>query len=97
MYTAAVYGKGVYFARDASYSAHDLYSPLDPISKCKYMFLVKVLTGEFAIGSGDAVQPPQRKSGTGLYDSCVNNMYDPTIFVIFHDTQAYPEYLITFI
>ena len=86
----------VYFACNASYSADDLYSPRDPISKYKYMFLVKVLVGDFAIGGSDIIQPPQRKSETDLYDSCVNNIHYPTIFVIFHDTQAYPEYLITF-
>jgi len=91
-----MYGKGVYFARDASYSARDQYSPRDANNN-KYMFLAKVLTGEFAIGSTNYVTPPP-KSGNGLtlYDSVVDNTSHPFIFVIFGDAQAYPDYLITF-
>ena len=90
------YGKGVYFARDASYS--DNFSRLDSFNH-KHMFLVKVLTGEFARGNSGYIQPPQRNPGnseTDLCDSCVDIIPNPSIFVIFHDCQAYPEYLITF-
>lgn len=31
------------------------------------------------------------------FDSAVDDCEDPKIFVIFHDTQAYPEYLVKFI
>ena len=31
-----------------------------------------------------------------LYDSVVDNVGNPYIFVVFYDPQAYPEYLITF-
>ena len=31
-----------------------------------------------------------------LYDSVVDNIANPSIFVVFYDAQAYPEYLITF-
>lgn len=95
-FTAAVFGWGVYFAESASYSARDIYSPPD-IFNYKYMFLAKVLTGEFVKGDADFIQPPSRNSETDLYDSCVNDTNNPTIFVIFHDSQAYPEYLITFV
>lgn len=30
------------------------------------------------------------------FDSAVDNYVDPKVFVIFHDTQAYPEYLVQF-
>ena len=92
---ATVYGKGTYFARHASYSARDTYSPRDN-NYNKYMFVVRVLTGEYACGGHDDVQPPPRTSEKDLYDSSVDNIQDPQIFVIFHDAQAYPEYLITF-
>ena len=94
---ATVYGKGVYFARDASYSARDQYSPRDANNN-KYIFLAKVLTGEFVVGNSNCVTPPP-KSGNGLtlYDSVVDNASNPSIFVIFGDAQAYPDYLITFI
>ena len=31
-----------------------------------------------------------------LYDSVVDNVPNPQIFVIFHDALVYPEYLIVF-
>ena len=34
--------------------------------------------------------------GTVVDDSVVNDVRDPTIFVVFHDAAAYPEYVITF-
>jgi len=90
-----VYGAGVYFAKDASYSAHDIYSPPDS-SNNKYMFLVRVLTGQYAQGHSQDKQPRQRTSIKDRYDCNVNSVTNPSIFVIFHDAQAYPEYLITF-
>lgn len=95
-FIGTVYGQGAYFARDASYS--DQYSSPDHFNR-KHMFFVKVLTGDFARGCSHYVQPPQRnpgKSETDLFDSCVDNTTNPSIFVIFHDCQAYPEYLITY-
>ena len=95
-HAATVYGKGVYFAHDASYSARDQYSPRDANNN-KYIFLAKVLTGEFTVGNSHCVTPPP-KSGNSLtlYDSVVDNVNTPAIFVIFGDAQAYPDYLITF-
>ena len=46
-------------------------------------------------------EPPRRltpdvRDGLNLYDTTVNNVADPSIFVTYHDAQAYPEYLIKF-
>ncbi|XP_056368010.1 protein mono-ADP-ribosyltransferase PARP12-like isoform X1 [Oenanthe melanoleuca] len=86
-----VYGKGSYFARDASYS--DNYCGAD--SYTKTMFLARVLVGEFTLGSSDYVRPPMKDS-QNFYDSCVNNYSNPSIFVIFEKQQIYPEYLIEY-
>ena len=96
MYIATAFGRGVYFAKNASYSASDRYSTRDNISSYKHIFLAKVLTGKYAKGEYDFKEPPQRTSETDLYDSCVDDPNDPCIFVTFFDSQAYPEYLITF-
>ncbi|NXG20478.1 PAR12 polymerase, partial [Grallaria varia] len=85
-----VYGKGSYFARDASYS--DRYCGAD---SCKTMFLARVLVGEFTCGSSDYVRPPMKDS-QNFYDSCVNDVFNPSIFVIFEKQQIYPEYLIEY-
>ena len=89
-----MFGRGVYFARDANYSARDQYSPRDAKNN-KHIFLAKILTGEFVVGSSNDVTPPS-KTGLILYDSVVDNVSNPSIFVIFGDAQAYPDYLITF-
>ena len=86
----------MYFACDANYSAREQYSPRDAYNN-KHIFLAKVLTGEFTVGGSNIVTPPS-KSGNSLdlYDSVVDDIRNPSIFVIFGDAQAYPEYLITF-
>jgi len=92
---ATVYGQGVYFAEDFSYSAQSTYSPADS-NGVKYVFQCRVLTGQFAVGSSDMKEPPWR-SGTKLrYDSTTNDLKKSKIFVIFKDNQAYPEYLVSF-
>ncbi|XP_009875435.1 PREDICTED: poly [ADP-ribose] polymerase 12, partial [Apaloderma vittatum] len=87
-----VYGRGSYFARDASYS--DNYCVEDACTKT--MFLARVLVGEFTLGSSSYVRPPL-KDNQNFYDSCVNNSSNPSIFVIFEKQQIYPEYLIEYI
>ncbi|XP_064011535.1 protein mono-ADP-ribosyltransferase PARP12-like [Pogoniulus pusillus] len=87
-----VYGKGSYFARDASYS--DNYCVEDRYVRT--MFMARVLVGEFTTGSSALVRPPM-KDNQNFYDSCVNNSSNPSIFVIFEKQQIYPEYLIEYI
>ena len=48
-----------------------------------------------------STQPPRQRNqqvrqGHQLYDSTVNNVGNPQIFVTYHDAQAYPEYLVRF-
>uniref|UniRef100_A0ABK0M3V1 Poly (ADP-ribose) polymerase family, member 12 n=1 Tax=Rattus norvegicus TaxID=10116 RepID=A0ABK0M3V1_RAT len=87
------YGKGSYFARDAAYSHH--YSKSDTHSHT--MFLARVLVGDFVRGSTSFVRPPAKEGqSNAFYDSCVNSMSDPTIFVVFEKHQVYPEYLIQY-
>ncbi|KAM4537418.1 protein mono-ADP-ribosyltransferase PARP14-like isoform 2-T2 [Odontesthes bonariensis] len=92
---AAMFGKGVYFAVDANYSA-GRYSPADA-SGLKRLYVARVLTGRYTVGNASMKAPPPRGSDpTDCFDSLVNNQQQPAMFVIFHDDQAYPEYLITF-
>ncbi|XP_054908738.1 poly(ADP-ribose) polymerase family member 14-related sequence 1 isoform X2 [Poeciliopsis prolifica] len=93
---ATCYGKGSYFAVNASYSAHDTYSRPNANGE-KFMYVCRVLTGDHAQGQQNMIAPPSKGgSGVFLYDSVVDNMTTPSMFIVFHDTQAYPEYLITF-
>ena len=89
-----MYGKGVYFARDASYSSSTTYSRPNRHG-IQHMFLCRVVIGEYCLGKRDALVPDTRK-GNQLYDTTVNDMKNPGIFVTYHDAQAYPEYLVRF-
>ncbi len=94
--TATVYGQGVYFAVNASLSVSDTYSPPNA-DRYKFIFVARVLTGDFTVGKYDYKTAPLKES-SGIpvrYHSVTDQMDSPTLFVIFNDTQAYPEYLIT--
>ena len=88
--SAANFGVGVYFALESKYSAQDCYSrPND--AGVKHMLRVRVVIGKHGIQGkqGMAVLPNE-------FDAAVDNTSDPKRFVIFHDTAAYPEYVIKF-
>ena len=80
-----MYGVGVYFSKNASYS-HG-YAHESPATHRRCMFLAKVLIGKATLGNPQMRVPP---SG---YDSTTDNNH---IFVTYHDDQAYAEYLITY-
>ncbi|NXM66716.1 PAR14 polymerase, partial [Serilophus lunatus] len=94
---AANFGNGTYFAVSANYSAHNTYSKPDVDGK-KYMYLARVLVGEYCQGKKGALTPAPKSTSnsTDLFDSATDNVTLPSMFIIFNDIQAYPEYLITF-
>ncbi|KAG9340015.1 hypothetical protein JZ751_022126 [Albula glossodonta] len=93
-----VYGKGIYFARNASYSNIFCHPPLyhRGITPSRTMILARVLVGEYTVGHHGLCQPPSKQDNTGFYDSCVDFLLHPNIFVVFNSNQIYPEYLIEF-
>ncbi|XP_062830403.1 protein mono-ADP-ribosyltransferase PARP14 isoform X2 [Anolis carolinensis] len=93
---AAAIGNGTYFAVNAHYSARDTYSKPDSNGR-KYVYLARVLTGVYCVGKHGLITPPPKNTvGFDLYDSVTDDVNNPSMFVIFSDAQAYPEYLITF-
>ena len=64
----------------------------------KYMFVAHVLVGMYTAGHRGMVAPPPKfgRSPEILFDSVVDNTRDPAVYVVFHDTQCYPAYLISF-
>ncbi|KAL3907684.1 MAG: hypothetical protein SGARI_003415 [Bacillariaceae sp.] len=100
---ATVYGKGVYFARDARYAQVVCTNCCIPDSKgIQYIMACRVVVGEYCRGTKDALTPDVRDARNNiLYDSTVglgrgDTMDSPSIYVTYHDAQAYPEYLISF-
>ncbi|KAG7355278.1 receptor family ligand binding protein [Nitzschia inconspicua] len=93
---ATLWGKGVYFARDAEYSSREVYSSPDNRG-IKYVMACRVMVGEYCVGKRDAITPDVRCSRThSLFDSTVDRLMNPSIYVTYHDAQAYPEYIIRF-
>uniref|UniRef100_UPI0037E7BF02 protein mono-ADP-ribosyltransferase TIPARP-like n=1 Tax=Semicossyphus pulcher TaxID=241346 RepID=UPI0037E7BF02 len=91
------YGYGSYFATIASLS--DTFSSKVKPLEDRHMFLAKVLVGTVSTGKSSYRRPPPLSSKTKqhcLYDTCVDNMEDPTMFVVFDSCQCYPYYLIKY-
>ena len=91
---ATKYGEGSYFAVKASYS-HS-YAKRDG-NTSQFMFLAKVLVGAYTQGDPSYRKPPPKPPpDSNLYDSCVDDKSNPTIFVVFDIDQCYPEYIIKY-
>uniref|UniRef100_A0A8C5MXR2 Poly [ADP-ribose] polymerase n=1 Tax=Leptobrachium leishanense TaxID=445787 RepID=A0A8C5MXR2_9ANUR len=90
------YGKGTYFAKDASYSCDDRYSVKDQNGE-KHVYQAAVITGKWCQSDPIYVEPPPTAEDPKvLYNTTVDNVKYPTIFVVYHDNCVYPEYMITF-
>ena len=84
------YGQGVYFAVNSHYS--DSYAQRD-INGGKKMFRVRVIAGESCLGNPQMKVPPKKLNGD-QFDSTTDPRFE--IYVCYHDSQCYPEYLITY-
>ena len=61
------------------------------------MFLCRVAVGDWCKGSNGQLAPdPKPHNNLELFDSTVDNEKNPSIFVVYHDAQAYPDYLVSF-
>ena len=86
------FGMGNYFARDSSYSTRFC-------TDSRTLFMVRVLVGDFTAGKPTYLRPPplNEKDKFGeVYDSCVDNVNTPSMYVTFEFGQSYPAYLIHF-
>lgn len=93
---AAAFGEGAYFTEEAALS--NLYCKQDSES-VRYMFLAEVLVGSFAKGEPSMKRPPQKSDDASkkeLFDSCVDNVDKPTIYVLFNSDQYYPTFLVQY-
>ncbi|PVD35535.1 hypothetical protein C0Q70_02498 [Pomacea canaliculata] len=89
----AIHGKGAYFSTTAKYS-HSYTRVHTTVrgDSLRFMFLGRILVGQYTLGNASYTKPPERDR-LKLYDSCVNNVSNPSIFVIFDLAQSYPENL----
>ncbi|XP_061178108.1 uncharacterized protein LOC133186799 [Saccostrea echinata] len=82
-----------------SYNVHQQAAEVEEKTLHK-MFMAKVLVGRFTGGSSTYRKPPPLDPVNDpygkCYDSCVDNIHNPKVFVIFDSSQAYPDYLIEY-
>ena len=71
---AVAYGKGVYFARDASYSSQEAYSEPDH-KRVQRIFLCRVAVGDWCKGKTGQLTPDTKNhNNLELFDSTVDNI-----------------------
>jgi poly [ADP-ribose] polymerase 10/14/15 len=64
-----------------------VYSEVDKRT-CHVVILAKVLVGEYTLGTKDMYPPPMKPNSMDLFDSTVNNLDNPSIFVTYQDYQV---------
>jgi len=94
----ARFGEGTYFGGTAKIS-HDYTKSSGDAEQLRYMFFARVAIGQITVGRSEYQRPPllkRHQPELGRYDTCVNDLEDPAIFVTFDDNQTYPEYVIEY-
>jgi len=92
---AAVWGSGTYFARDAKYVADGQFCPRSADgSRCMLLCLVTV--GMPCLGNPSYKGVLPFRQSPHRYNSAVDCMASPEIYVMQHSGAAHPAYLITF-
>ena len=62
-FSATIFGRGVYFAKNESYSCQETYSPPDPSTGFRYMYYARVLVGEYTNGNAGLLVAPNKGTG----------------------------------
>lgn len=91
------YGHGSYFAGKASRSHRYTETGID--GESRLMFVARVLVGSYTAGKSQYRRPPGKDTApeSDLYDSCVDDVANPSIFVVFNMDQYYPEYVVKYV
>ncbi|NXY27594.1 PARP9 polymerase, partial [Pomatorhinus ruficollis] len=89
------YGAGIYFTSNLRYLTKGK-TTWEMDSKIHYIFEADVITGLYTTGQQSCIMPPGlERNAFPLYDSLVDSLHSPEIFVIFNGFAALPRYLVT--
>ncbi|VDI77729.1 Hypothetical predicted protein [Mytilus galloprovincialis] len=91
------WGEGVNFSNEAGFTILNGTDAEDNSTTDRTIYMCKVLTGVHRQGMKGMRYLPMRPDGTMMnFDSATDDSKPPVQFVIFNDTQAYPQYCIRF-
>ena len=90
-----MWGKGIYFTEQASYS--DSYAHRNT-SRQKVLMLTKLLTGEetHVMPHNRGLKFPPDKPNGDRYDTVTGDTGGSKVYVVYENGRAYPEYLVTY-
>jgi hypothetical protein len=92
---STVWGPGTYFARDAKYVYDGGFSRILPDGS-KQILLCLLMTGMVCLGDPEHKGLLPIRSGRHRYNSSVDYLSNPEIFITQYPHAAYPAYVITF-
>jgi hypothetical protein len=90
-----LWGEGVYFARDAQYPNDFSFAKMAAVGT-KNVLLCLVVTGNSVLGGADQQLHLKSRDGFVRYDSMVDDLSTPEIFVVAEGGQASPAYVIQY-
>jgi len=92
-----MWGAGIYLARDAQYPDDHGFFGQPRADGSKDMLLCLATTGMSILGDEAYAIKPYRAGTTQRYNSCVDSLSNPEIFVVNDSSALYPAYVITYI
>jgi len=85
---------------DASSAADNTGNDSEDVTRqLRVMVAARVYVGRYTVGRRTYRKPPALDPSqpfAASFDSCVNYIDNPTLFVVFDSSQCYPEYFITY-
>jgi hypothetical protein len=93
---SGMWGRGLYFAQNASYSGGAYAHTCDDGTKC--VLYASLLSGDethVMPHNGSLVRCPD-KPGGGRYDTVTGDTGGSKVYIVYENGRAYPEYLVTY-
>jgi len=92
----SVWGSGTYFARDAKHVASGNFCQPNS-GGTRQMLMCMVTIGIPCLGDPQHKGVLPFRQNPYRYNSCVDSLSNPEIFIVQHPSAAYPAYVITFV